>query len=67
MVGYGDAVHSEVFASCKKLFEGNGSVEKRVLAVKMKMNESFAVCHESTLSAYGGQVRKVSLLLIIAY
>jgi hypothetical protein len=63
VVGDGDAVHPEVFASLEKLFETYGAVEKRILAVQMKMSESFAVCHGSILSACGGQVRKVSLLI----
>jgi hypothetical protein len=62
MVCDGDALHPEVFASLEKLFETYGAVEERILAVQMKMSESFTVCHESILSACGGQVRKVSFL-----
>jgi hypothetical protein len=49
VVGYGDGVHTEVFASLQKFLEGYGAVEKRILAVQVQMSESFIVRHVSIL------------------
>jgi hypothetical protein len=43
VVGYSDGVHTEVFASHKELFETDSAVEKRILAVQVKMGESLVV------------------------
>ena len=49
VVGYRDRVHTEVFAPRKELFEAYSAVEQRILAVQMKMSESFVVRHDPIL------------------
>ena len=49
VVGYGDRVHTEVFAPRKKIFEPYRAVEQRILAVQMKMCKTFVLRHRIIL------------------
>jgi len=49
VVGYGDRVHTQVFAPRKKIFESYSAVEQRILAVQMKMCKTFVLRHRIIL------------------